>query len=80
MEAVNGFLATKMEDLGQHARVISFGYWRQPDGKMQRMYGIVDETEGTGSARGFDELDEDWPITYYARLFGVNAPIGGQGE
>jgi len=75
MEAVNGFLASKLDDLGQHARVISFGYWRQPSGQMSPMYGVIDETEGTADARGFKELDLDWPITYYARLFGVNVPI-----
>jgi hypothetical protein len=75
MEAVNGFLASKLDDLGPHARVISFGYWRQPSGQMTPMYGIIDETEGTGEARGFKELDPDWPITYYAKLFGVDVPI-----
>ena len=75
MEAVNGVIASKLENLGQHARVITFGYVQQPNGQMDPMYGITDETAGTSEARTFHELDEDWPITYYARLFGVDVPI-----
>ena len=74
-EAADDFLARNLDDLGQHARIISFGYIHQPKGQVQRMYGILDEATGVGQARSFTELEADWPISYYARLFGVDVPI-----
>jgi hypothetical protein len=74
-EAADDFLARNLDDLGQHARIISFGYVHQPHGEVQRMYGIMDEATGVGDARSFTELEADWPITYYARLFGIDVPI-----
>lgn len=74
-EAADDFLARNLDDLGQHARIISFGYFHQRNGEIQRMYGILDEATGVGEARSFTELEADWPISYYARLFGVDVPI-----
>jgi len=74
-EAADDFLARNLDDLGQHARIISFGYIHQPNGEVHRMYGILDEATHVGNARSFTELEADWPISYYARLFGVDVPI-----
>ena len=68
-------LSRNLDDLGQHARIISFGYVHQPNGEVQRIYGILDETTGVGNARTFTELEADWPISYYARLFGIDVSI-----
>jgi hypothetical protein len=74
-EPINGYLTDKLENLGAHARVITFGYSQQRDGSLSPGYSVLDETEGTGNARGFKELGLDWPITYYAQLFGLSIPI-----
>jgi hypothetical protein len=74
-EAADDFLSRNLDDLGQHARIISFGYIHQPNGEVQRMYGILDEATRVGNARTFTELEADWPISYYARLFGIDVPI-----
>ncbi len=75
LEAADDYLHRNLDDLGQHARIISFGYIHQPKGQVQRMYGILDEATGVGEARSFTELEPDWPISYYARLFGIDVPI-----
>ena len=75
LEAADDYLRRNLDDLGQHARIISFGYIHQPKGQVQRMYGILDEATGVGEARSFTELEPDWPISYYARLFGIDVPI-----
>jgi len=77
-EAADDFLRRNLDDLGQHARIISFGFSRGPNGELQRMYGILDEATHVGNARSFTELEEDWPIAYYARLLGVDVPIKGK--
>jgi hypothetical protein len=74
-EAADDFLSRNLDDLGQHARIISFGIVHQPTGEVQRIYGILDEATGVGNARTFTELEADWPISYYARLFGIDVPI-----
>ena len=74
-EAADDFLSRNLDDLGQHARIISFGHVQQPNGEVQRMYGILDEATGVGDGRSFTELEADWSISYYGRLFGVDVPI-----
>jgi hypothetical protein len=74
-EAADDFLSRNLDDLGQHARIISFGFVHQPNGEVQRIYGILDEVTGVGNARTFTELEAEWPISYYARLFGIDVPI-----
>lgn len=72
------YLQQNLDDLGQTARIISFGQKRQPDGEVQFVYGVI--TEGISRALEpiREPLPEDSQAAYYARLLGIAVPIKGQ--
>jgi hypothetical protein len=79
MEAVNDFTAHKLDDLGQHSRIISFGWVHQPSGEVQLGYAVLDEAAGTSTMQVINSpIEKDSQPAYYAQLFGIDVPIKDQ--
>lgn len=74
--AANGYIATRLGNLGRNARCVAFLKVVQPDGKKQFVYAI--ENVGiNGSTKSIQSpLDPESEEAYYAQLFGVDVPIG----
>src|SRR6266516_4269409 len=78
-EAAGAHIQTRLDDLGRHARIITFGRLRQPNGEIQAGYAELDETTGVGNYRVIQQpLEPDSQAAYYGRLFGVEVPVRDQ--
>ncbi len=75
LEAANDHITSKLDELGQDARIISFGQVHQRDDQTQLYYGVL--TEGVNAIARLIQvpLDPNSQAAYYARLFGADVPI-----
>jgi hypothetical protein len=74
LERANDYLASKLDDLGQNARIISF-WLPSSDGKQPACYGICNEGINSSTWAIQTPVEEDSQEAYYARLFGVSVPV-----
>jgi len=78
LEALNAFIASKLNNLGANARIISFGRFHHNDGTVVPVYGIVNEGINASASGITRPLPADSQAAYYARLLGVDVPIEDQ--